>query len=94
MCVWVYLSVCTHICLYGINNPLVLSGTLSDPSVSPQKTNFTGDVQFFTGTHGTNPHTEGEKGQKTNKHRIEEDKERGGNDEEMEQGRKGNMEEN
>lgn len=89
MCV--YVCVYTCICPYGINNPLLLSGTQSDPSVPPQKTNFTGDVQFFTDTH--HPSSQKEKrGMERNTHihlhRIEEDKERG-----KRMGRKWNLEE-
>lgn len=64
MCAHARLCVYTRICPYGINNPLLLSGPQSNPSVSPQKTNFTGDVQFFTDTYTTYPHTETGKRQK------------------------------
>ncbi len=77
----VHVCVYTCICLCGINNPLLLSGTQSDPSVSPQKTNFTGDVQFFTDTHHLFSHTERkrkkrERGAHLHIQRTEEDKER------------------
>lgn len=44
MCVYMYLSA------WHKQSPILPSGTQSDPSVSPQKTNFTGDVQFFSDT--------------------------------------------
>ena len=45
VCVYMYLSVRHK------QSPILPSGTQSDPSVSPRKTNFTGDVQFFSDTH-------------------------------------------
>lgn len=80
MCV--YACVYTCICPHGINNRLLLSGAQSDPSVSPRKTNFTGDVQFFTDTHHLSSQRE-RKVEKRERHthtqseRSEEDKERG-----------------
>lgn len=88
----------TCICPYGINNPLLLSGTQSDPSVSPQKTNFIRDVPFFadthTHTHTTYPGREIEKGKrKTDIHTCTEQR-KIKDGEEMEQRREGDMKQN
>lgn len=54
-----YVCVCARVCVcvymylpvWHKQSPVLPSGAQSDPSVSPRKTNFTGDVQFFPDTH-------------------------------------------